>query len=639
MRYEDGIQAFGILSAMKELSQLKPIENDPIPSRKERVAILDAGAQYGKVIDRRVRGLSVESIILPLDTPAGELAEFSAIIISGGGKSVYSEDAPTHDPKIFELDMPILGICYGMQLMARDEGGIVTAGVRREDGPCDIDIKHDSLLFNGLDPLQEVLMSHGDSVTTVPNGYRAIANSDGLIAAIENTQKKRYGVQFHPEVDLTEHGNDILHNFLYEICGLSGNYTIEDRKEKAVAEIRERVGNRKVLALVSGGVDSTVCAALLNEALGANRVVAVHIDNGFMRQNESVQVKRALEAIGLELTVVDAFQDFYAQVEGVTNPEVKRVRIGDTFIAVAEHAINKLGLEAEEILLAQGTLRPDLIESASKLVSGNAQTIKTHHNDSPAVRKLRLAGRVIEPLVDYHKDEVRELGLQLGLPEEIVWRQPFPGPGLAIRVLCADRPYREDDFVATQRELERFSNDKIRATLLPVQTVGVQGDSRSYSYLVGLSGQRDWGKLIQLARQIPKEIHKVNRVAYIFGGMLPKQTLNITPTYLTPDVLNQLRQADAIVNTELFRHGLLRKLSQVPVVSFPVNFGVPGNRSIAIRTFLTNDFMTGVPALPGKDISEEVLLEIVERILNEVGGISRVVYDLTSKPPGTTEWE
>jgi len=616
----------------------------------EKLAILDAGAQYGKVIDRRVRGLRVESEILPMNTPAKDLRKYKAIIISGGPQSVYSETAPKFDPEIFFLGKPILGICYGMQLINQQMGGIVERKKRREDGPCDVVVDSNSVLFKGLEASQEVLMSHGDSIGQLAPGFRAIADSNGITAAIENPERNLFGVQFHPEVDLTKHGRDILSSFLFEIAGFLGDFTMESRQTKAISYIREIAGDKKVLTLVSGGVDSTVCATLLNEALGPERVLAVHVDNGFMRLNESLEVQAALEALGLKLTVVDASADFYnavTVVDGrttpklseITDPELKRKIIGDTFMKVAEGVMLKFGLDSKDFLLAQGTLRPDLIESASRIASSNADVIKTHHNDTALVRALRTQGRIIEPLRDYHKDEVRELGKSLGLPDSIVWRQPFPGPGLAIRVICADRPFIDKDFEETERKLSAFASSEIVPYLLPIRTVGVQGDERSYSYLVGLTGKKDWGKLFRLAREIPKGIHRVNRIVYLFGERTVGSFNEITPTHLTKDVIEQLRKADTIVNQILQSSGLIERLSQVPVISFPMGFGKHGQRSIGIRTFITNDFMTGVPAIPGKDISEEVLMRMVSRILSEVSGISRVAYDLTSKPPGTTEWE
>lgn len=615
------------------------------------VAILDAGAQYGKVIDRRVRNLGFRTEILPLDTPSEYLQAYDVLIISGGPQSVNSKDAPAYDAAIFKLQKPILGICYGMQLMNHELGGDVGTGKRREDGPATVRVEKDSPLFSGLDEFQAVLMSHGDSVTELAPGFRVTAYSGNIVAAIENAELKLYGVQFHPEVDITENGNDMLSNFLSGIAGLEADYTVEDRQAEAIAHIREKVGDQHVMSFASGGVDSTVNTALLGLALNADQISAVHIDTGLMRKNESKLVKEALSKVGIELTVIDASEWFATATTNIdrqqtpplnraTDPEVKRRIIGDTFMHVLNDVVNQLGLDPKRTILAQGTLRPDLIESASKLASqsGNASVIKTHHNDTPLVRELRDAGRVVEPLKELHKDEVRELGEGLGLPDELVWRQPFPGPGLGIRVICADEPYKTKRFGDINESLTHFNSDEIGATLLPIKTVGVQGDGRSYSYLAGLSGKADWPELMRLAREIPKQVHDVNRVVYVFGDRLESQVDNITPTHLTLDVLDQLREADDVVNQVLFKYNLIRKLSQVPVISFPVPFGEPGKRSIGIRTFITNDFMTGVPATPGREIPIKALDDMVKRVL-AIPGIARVVYDLTSKPPGTTEWE
>lgn len=626
---------------------------------KNKIAILDAGAQYAKVIDRRVRELNVCSEILPLNTPINKLKQYGALIISGGPQSVYSQDAPQYDPKLFQLNIPILGICYGMQLMIHALGGKVEKKTRREDGPCQIEVDHQSLLFTGLKSNQEVLMAHGDSVDQLAPDFKQIADSAGLVAGVENTSKKLYGVQFHPEVDLTQNGKVILENFLFKIAQLKPDFTVEDRLHLAIAQIQQQVGNKKVLILVSGGVDSTVCASLLTKALKAEQIYALHIDTGFMRYQESKQVEQALEKMGLNLIVRDASQEFYSAtttIDGietlplnqVTDPQVKRQIIGDTFMRVSQSAIAQLQLDPEEVLLVQGTLRPDLIESASSKVSKNADVIKTHHNDTNLVRLLRSQGKVVEPLVEYHKDEVRQLALELGLPEAIAWRQPFPGPGLAIRILASEKPYLTADFEDISQRLAKFNNKDIKAHLLPVRTVGVQGDGRTFSYLVSLSGGdhrvKDlafWLELLNIAREIPKYIHQANRVVYLFGNGLEEneRIQTITPTLLEPMAIKQLQEADEIVNQILRRDQLIKTLSQVPVVSFPVNFGVAGARSIAVRTFITNDFMTGVPALPGKEMPIKSLLKMVKRITQEVAGVARVAYDLTSKPPGTTEWE
>ncbi|MDB5165038.1 MAG: hypothetical protein JWL89_664 [Candidatus Saccharibacteria bacterium] len=615
----------------------------------ERVAILDAGAQYGKVIDRRVRGLAVRSDLLPLDTPYEQLQDYGAFILSGGPESVYGPDAPHPDPKLWGAGKAILGICYGMQLINQAFGGSVAPKGTREDGHTTIAVDPTAIIFDGLNETQNVLMSHGDSIDEVAEGFKTAGTSGEIVAAIADDARKIYGVQFHPEVDLTDNGVAMIENFLFKVAKLEATYELTDRLEDALQYIREIVGDRQVLTFASGGVDSTVCAVLVGMALPPEQINVVHVDTGFMRHEESQAVKRALATVNVTLDVVDAGEQFFnatttingnetPPLKEVSDPETKRAIIGDTFMAVMDRVVAELKLDPNNTVLAQGTLRPDLIESASHLASSKAVTIKTHHNDTHLVRKLRDAGRVIEPLKELHKDEVRILGEQLDLPAELIWRQPFPGPGLAIRLLCAEEPYITPDFDDINTKLQEFADDDIGVQLLPVRTVGVQGDGRSYSYLAGLSGSADWHRLLQKAQAIPKKVHDVNRVVYIFGDPINEPIRDITPTLPTPEAVEQLRRADQEVNEVLREYDLNEALSQVPVVSFPVHFGTPGNRSIGIRTFITNDFMTGVPATPGENLPLEALDEMVERLL-AIPGISRVVYDLTAKPPGTTEWE
>lgn len=612
------------------------------------VAILDAGSQYGKLIDRRVRELNCFTELLPLNTKASELSKYQAIIISGGPNSFNYPNAPQCDPDLKNLDVPILGICYGMQWLNFAFGGKVKKGLIREDGQLFVELDTSILLFNGLSPREKVLLTHGDSCDYIPEDLEIIGKSEHSVTSIKHKTKPFFGVQFHPEVDLTSNGKMIFSNFLYKIAGLSGTYNMEDRLANALKDLKENIGDKNVVVLVSGGVDSTVCAALLFKVLGADKVHAIHINTGFMRKNEDVLVKEALNEIGFNIKVIDATEEFFngfTEINGKKTgllkdslqPEEKRKIIGDTFINVIMKEIENLNLK--EYYLAQGTLRPDLIESASILASSKADVIKTHHNDTALVRKKREEGLIVEPLKDYHKDEVRQLGRMLGLPEKLIERHPFPGPGLAIRIICAEELYVTQDYNDLNKRLKEICGE-VQSCILPIKSVGVQGDGRTYSYVAAFHGKPDWNNFIKLTKSITQTLHQINRVVYLFGNFNENE-MNLHPTYLREDTINKLREADYIVNKCLnsWDEGRLgKKISQMPVILIPLSFDVNNTCSIVIRPFITNDFMTGVPAIPGEDIPIELLEKIVDEVLT-VKGVSRVLIDLTSKPPGTTEWE
>lgn len=496
--------------------------------KHEIVLVLDFGGQYNQLIARRVRELNVYSEMLPFSTPIEEIRarEPKGIILSGGPASVYAPDAPKVDPALFHLGIPILGICYGMQLITHLLGGEVKKAGRREYGRAIVDFEQGHPLFQGLPAKQQCWMSHGDVVTGIPEGFVPCAyTADTPFAGFSHVGKKLYGVQFHPEVKHTEYGMGLLKNFLFNICGCKGEWSMGSFIEEQVAEIKKRVGDQKVLCALSGGVDSSVAAVLVHKAVG-DQLTCVFVDHGFMRKGEPEQVKETFSGkFKMNLVFVDARKRFLKQIAGVSDPETKRKIIGNEFIRVFEDEASKLG---ELQYLVQGTVYPDVIESGT----GTAATIKSHHNVGGLPEDMQF--QLIEPLRLLFKDEVRQVGRELGLPEEIVSRQPFPGPGLAIRIIgeiTEERLeiLREADWIVLEEIRKAGLYESIWqsfAVLPTVRSVGVMGDERTYAYPIILRAvtsddamTADWARLPydlleKISNRIVNEVSQVNRVVY-----------------------------------------------------------------------------------------------------------------------------
>ena len=507
----------------------------------ELILILDFGGQYNQLIARRVRECNVYSEVVPFDISIEKIKEKNpkGIIFTGGPASVYGEDSPKCSKEIFELGIPVLGICYGMQLITHTLNGTVARANKREYGTTDVNIDNTSLLFQGFESTNGFLMSHTDYVEKVPEGFKNIGYTSSCPnAAMENEEKKLYGIQFHPEVNNSVNGTLVIKNFLYNICKCTGDWTMSSFVEDSIKTLKEKIGDKKALCALSGGVDSSVAAVLLSKAIGKN-LTCIFVDHGLLRKNEGDEVEEVFKNQDINFIRVDAKDRFLAKLAGVSDPERKRKIIGEEFIRVFEEEAKKIGAVD---FLVQGTIYPDVIESGL----GKSSVIKSHHNVGGLPDYVDFK-EIVEPLRDLFKDEVRKTGLELGMPENLVFRQPFPGPGLAIRVI---------------------------------------GD-------------------------------------------------------ITEDKLDILRDADFIFRDEIAKAGLHKSINQYfAVLTNLRSVGVMGDErtydyTLALRAVETTDFMTGI----WSKIPYEILEKVSSRIVNEVKHINRVVYDITSKPPATIEWE
>ncbi|WP_089717920.1 glutamine-hydrolyzing GMP synthase [Candidatus Entotheonella palauensis] len=600
------------------------------------IAVLDLGGQYCHLIARRVRDLGVFSDILPADTAVETLQSFDGVILSGGPGSVSEPGAPRVPQTVLtDLGKPILGICYGQQLITDMLGGTVIQEHVREYGLASLSLIEPGPLLQDIPSDSMVWMSHGDTVTSLPQGFRRLAKTETCdVAAVADLNQRIYGIQFHPEVTHTQHGMAILSNFVFRICHAAPTWNPASLKDKLIEQIRVTAAGRKVYFLVSGGVDSNVAYALCAQALPPDQLEGLYVDTGFMRKNESEQLRLAFARLGLpNIRIIDDSQRFLDAMQGIIDPEEKRQRIGPLFIEIQQELVGAIEHENQNWVLGQGTIYPDTIESGG---TAGAEVIKTHHNRVPMIAELAAQNRLLEPLQEFYKDEVRALGEALGLPQDLINRHPFPGPGLAIRTLCSDQHAKampHDGIAGICREFG------LHGCVLPLKSVGVQGDNRSYKNVAMISGPAALETLSQVSTRITNGYQEVNRVVYGLDAAIDFEALRVHDALLTSTRLDVLREADAIAHQILHDHGLEHQVWQFPVVLIPVSHGAEhptGNQgeTVILRPIYSVDGMTAEFA----KLPLPVLQEMAQAI-RQLPTIDLVGFDISNKPPATIEWE
>ncbi len=595
--------------------------------------MLDFGGQYAHLIANRVRRLGVYSEILDGNTKADELTDYKGIILSGGPSSVKKEGSPQCDPAILNTGIPVLGLCYGHQLIALNLKGEVDKGQVREYGHAKARFLAHKGVFEGLQDEEDVWMSHFDQVVKAPEGFTVFASTkDCPIAAMGNEEKKIYSMQFHPEVTHTPCGMTILENFIL-LTRTKREWNIERYIADIMDEIREKAGDKNVFMLVSGGVDSTVAFTLLDKALGQDKVYGLFVDTGFMRMNEKQEVSEALRGAGIRnLHVYDAGDLYFEKLKEVYEPEEKRKIIGDLFLEIQAKVSAELNLNPDDWILGQGTIYPDTIETGG---TKNADTIKTHHNRVPKIAELIEQGKVIEPLSQLYKDEVRLTGEMLYLDKKLISRHPFPGPGLAVRCLCANMEEEIPDKERIEKEINEITEKEgFKAVILPIKSVGVQGDERTYRHPVLLYGAcESWDGLNSLSTQLTNQYPEINRVLL---GLEPYEItgLSIQKSYLTKERILTTQKADKIVMDYIMEAKIDNDIWQFPTVLIPVCLNSQSGESIVLRPVQSEEAMTA----NFYQMDLLMLNELVKR-LKSLHLFSGIFYDLTNKPPGTIEWE
>lgn len=602
-----------------------------MPDHPDFITVLDFGGQYAHLIANRVRGLGVYSVVVqPEDFDAGLAARGAGLILSGGPQSVTDGHVAMMRPRLEGYGKPMLGICFGHQLLAKLFGGELAHGRDRQYGPTPIQCEAGARLFSGLPAEQSVWMSHGDHVAKVPPGFRVAATSDSCaVAAYEAEGRAIFGLQFHPEVVHTPHGSAMLKNFL-SLCRVATPWEGGSMRQRVIEQTRTAAGDSTLFLLVSGGVDSLVALQVCIEAVGADRVRSLHVDTGLMRLGESDDILKFLAASGfrnIEIERAEAL--FLKQLAGVAEPEQKRAIIGRLFVEVLREKLRTLKLGADWKLV-QGTIYPDTIESGG---TKNAAKIKTHHNRVPEIQEMIDRGLVVEPLRELYKDEVRLLGRELGLPQALLDRHPFPGPGLGIRLLCHDGAPAPTEFSDEPKLEEELAKIGLCGRILPVKSVGVQGDERSYRHPAAVWSRGgtmpEWATLNAVANRLVNQLGDINRVMISLED-LSEETFELRETYATREGLDRLRQVDALLHRRIAH---IAEIWQAPVISLPL-FDRSGNQAFVLRPVCSKDAMTADVYPIDFAFLAELALEV-----RAVPGAGVLFYDITTKPPGTIEWE